>query len=297
MRVACVGEAMVELSLDAAPSTAARLGFAGDVLNTAIYLKRSAPELQVDFVTRVGRDAFSDRMVGFIAAEEVGTGAIGRSDDRNVGLYAITTDAQGERSFTYWRDSSAARTLFQAPDGPDFSVLEGYDVVYSSAITLAILSPDVRGALMTWLDEFRARGGRVAFDSNYRPRLWPDEATAHAAIERAWRSCDIALPSVDDEMAVFGDPDAPAVLDRLTGWGVRDGALKRGADGPVSLGEAVEAQYAPAAQVVDTTAAGDSFNGGYLAAALTGRGQRDALRAGHDLASMVVGVKGAIAPR
>ncbi len=288
---------MVELSLDAAPSNAARLGVAGDVLNTAIYLKRSAPDLQVDFVTCVGRDVFSDRMVEFIASEAVGTEAIGRSETRNVGIYAITTDENGERSFTYWRDTSAARTLFEGREGPDFTVLADYDVVYLSAITLAILSPEVREALMDWLEGFRARGGLVSFDSNYRPRLWPDAGTARAAIERMWKTCDIALPSVDDEMAIFGDADADAVAARLKSWKVRDGALKCGAGGPVSLGDPVDAEYPPATKVVDTTAAGDSFNGGYLSAALANRGQDVALRAGHDLAAMVVGVKGAIAPR
>ncbi len=296
-RVACIGEAMVELSLDAADPSRASLGFAGDTLNTAIYLKRAAPSLQVDFVTRLGRDAFSSQMLDFIAAEDLGTGAITFSETRSVGLYAISTDAAGERSFAYWRDTSAARELFQAGRRCDFSVLEGADVAYLSAITLAILPAEVRAALHGWLRDFRTKGGRVAFDSNYRPRLWPDPETARAAITALWQITDIALPSVDDEMAIYNDPDESAVTARLAADGVRDGALKRGPQGPLSLGDPVQATYAPAQKVVDTTAAGDSFNAGYLAALLTGAPQAEALQAGHALASKVVGVKGAIAPR
>lgn len=297
MRVACIGEAMVELSLDGPNADRAQVGYAGDALNTAIYLKRAAPALGVDFVTRLGRDAFSDRLLASVRAEGLGTDAVTFSKDRNVGLYAIATDAAGERSFTYWRSQSAAREMFQTDKGVRFDILADYDVLCLSAITIAILPEAVRSDLYDWIVGFRRKGGRVIFDSNYRPALWPDKDTARRDIRRMWESCDIALPSVDDEMAIFGDADAASVVARLKGWGVSEGALKCGPGGPVSLGEPVEASYPPAAKVVDTTAAGDSFNAGYLAARLTGESQARALRAGHDLASMVIGVKGAIAPR
>lgn len=296
MKVACIGEAMVELSLVPSGNTA-RVGFAGDTLNTAIYLKRAAPALDVSFVTRLGRDDFSARMRDFIAAEEVATDDIEISKTRCVGLYAISTDAAGERSFTYWRDSSAARDLFQIDEGISFTSLGKFDVLYLSAITLAILPDWVRLEFCNWLAGFRARGGLVSFDSNYRPALWTDQPTASASIGQMWEMTDIALPSVDDELAVFGDNSVEDVLVRLRAAGVRNGALKCGAGGPVSLGVPVTATYPAAKKVVDTTAAGDSFNGGYLAALLSGKDQAEALRAGHDLACYVVGVRGAIAPR
>ncbi len=170
-------------------------------------------------------------------------------------------------------------------------------MVYTSAITLAILSAGARAALFAWLPEYRRRGGRFAFDSNYRPALWPDAATARAAVETAWRLTDIALPSVDDERALFGDASTAAVRDRLRGWGVTAGALKCGAEGPLPLDDTPAAAWPPAARVVDSTAAGDSFNGGYLAAWLTGAGPAAALAAGHALAATVVQHRGAIIPR
>lgn len=296
MKIACVGEAMVELSLEASGETA-RVGFAGDTLNTAIYLKRAAPDLDVSYVTRLGRDAFSNRMLDFIRAEEISTHAVSVSGTRRPGLYAITTDAEGERSFTYWRENSAARDLFQDGGSMSFDVLSGFDVVYFSAISLAILPQPVRSQFLEWLAAYRQRGGRVGFDSNYRPALWEDAVTSRDMIGKAWALTDIALPSVDDEMAAFGDRDTNAVLSRLRGCGVTLGALKCGAGGPVSLGEQVAQAYDPATKVIDTTAAGDSFNAGYLAALLTGDSQAKALMAGHQLASRVIGIKGAIAPR
>ncbi|MDG2231893.1 MAG: PfkB family carbohydrate kinase, partial [Paracoccaceae bacterium] len=106
MKIAVIGEAMIEMSIT---GDQAQLGVAGDTLNTAIYLKRAAPQIEVDYITRLGRDSFSKRIKNFIADQFLGTSAIETDDDRVPGLYAITTNAQGERSFSYWRDQSAAR--------------------------------------------------------------------------------------------------------------------------------------------------------------------------------------------
>lgn len=298
MRVACIGECMVELTLPRDEADAGRIGFAGDTLNAAVYLKRSAPGIEVAYVTALGTDPLSERMLGFFAAEGLDTGLIERRPDRAPGLYAISLDARGERSFTYWRDSSAARTLFAPPAAVTPDRLAGFDLIYLSGITLAILSPAARGMLGGFLSGYRVRGGRVAFDSNYRPRLWPDAATARREIGALWAVTDIGLPSVDDEMALWGDPDADAVLARLRAAGVARGALKRGADGPLPIGPAGPLPaFPPAPRVVDTTAAGDSFNGAYLAALLAGGSEADCLAAGHAMAAKVIGHPGAIIPR
>lgn len=292
MKIAAIGEAMIELSL---AGDDAKVGVAGDTLNTAIYLKRSAPSLQVDYITRLGTDAFSDRIRDVIAAEQIGTDGILRDPNGTPGLYAITTDDAGERSFTYWRDSAAARQTFITDSGPDFSVLTGYDVLYLSGITMAILSIPVRAALLEFLRGFRHSGGRLCYDSNYRPRLWSDVHTARQMNDAMWALTDIALPSIDDEQALTGQ-SADDIATRFLGLR-KTGALKRGPLGPLCLQTGVHHDFPQAAAVVDTTAAGDSFNGGYLAASLTGADQADALRAGHDLAMRVIGHKGAILPR
>lgn len=294
--VLCIGEAMVEISLAPDRPDTAGLGFAGDTLNTAIYLKRAAPELRVAYGTKLGQDSLSDRMIAMMQAEGLDTALIRRSDTRVPGLYAISTDEKGERSFTYWRENSAARRLMEPP-GLEEGDLSGFDLVYLSAISLAILPPAGRARLMGWLRHYRHAGGRVAFDSNYRPALWSDQGTAQETVTDAWRLADIGLPSVDDEMALFGDPDEAAVLDRMRGYGLRCGVLKRGGRGPLPLDGAPPLAVEPAAKVIDSTAAGDSFNAGYLAAKLEGQDETAAMRAGHTLALRVIGHRGAILPR
>ena len=313
-RVACIGECMVELSLDAddaaAGSDAARVGFAGDTLNTAIYLKRSAGEAaRVGFVSVIGRDELSRRMRRFLRAEGIDDALVGGHARRLPGLYAIATDARGERSFSYWRERSAARTLFEpdadvrTEDGAEHArhaldALRRTDLVHLSGISLAILSPASRERLCERLARCRERGVRVSFDSNYRPALWEDAASAASWIARLWRLADIALPSADDERALFGDPSAEAVAARLRAAGVRDGAVKDGERGAVPIPtDAPAPPFEPLERMVDSTAAGDAFDGAFLAARLAGRSTTEAIAAGHALARTVVCHRGAIVPR
>lgn len=294
-RVGCIGEVIIELIAGAQGSAA--LGIAGDTYNTAVYLVRAlaGTGTAVDYVTVLGQDRFSDRILAHMAEHGVGTGAAARHPTRIPGLYAIDTDEGGERSFTYWRSEAAARTLFGDDGREAGEVVANYGLVVLSGISIAILPQSTRTALHAALDAYRARGGLVAFDSNYRPRLWGDVGLARRETMAMWARTDIALPSLDDEMALFGDTGEAAVVARLRGAGVGNGALKRGDGGPIDLGPGGAAPaVAKAARVVDTTAAGDSFNAGYLAALLKGGDPVAAMLAGHDLAIRVIGRRGAI---
>lgn len=291
----CIGECMLELHLPDADAAAANVSVSGDSLNTAIYTKRSASgDLHVAYATALGTDAISDRMLSVIQSEAIDTTLVRRIDDRTPGCYAILNDPRGERSFLYWRDQSAARELFADRSAGYVGALAKFDAWYLSGITLAILAPEQRTFLFEAIRSFRDRGGLLVFDSNYRPNLWDNQSDAQETISQAWRLCDIALPSLDDEMALFEDACEQDVLDRLASYGVRFGALKRAALGPTPIGWTGDLAFPPAKSVVDTTAAGDSFNGGFLAALATGRSAQDAARAGHGLASLVVSHKGAI---
>ena len=143
------------------------------------------------------------------------------------------------------------------------------------------------------------RGTKIAFDPNFRPALWEDHATARETMDRMWQLTDIALPSIDDEMALYGLDSEAEVIAKFAAQDWDGISIKRGVRGPISplLAPDELPDFPPAAKVVDTTAAGDSFNGGYLAAFLAGADEAARLIAGHRLASMVVAAPGAIIPR
>ena len=294
-RIVSIGEAMVELSAAGAGGDLWRLGIAGDTLNTAWYLRRLlGPEWSVDYVSRVGRGAFSRRMVAFLKAEGIGTAHVGRDPEREIGLYAIALEG-GERSFSYWRDNSAARRLAEDPAALA-AALEGARLAYVSGITVAILPEAGRAALKAALKAARARGALVVFDPNLRPRLWEGAAAMRAGIEAFAGGADLVLPSFEDEAAQFGDADLEATVARYLALGAGEVVVKNGG-GPMRFGGAggfgVLGDLAPE-RAVDTTAAGDSFNAGYLAAALSGAGPAEAIRAGHALSRQVIRSPGAL---
>ena len=296
IRLLAIGEVMAEIR---SHDDGFVVGFAGDTYNTAVYAARQLGAAgQVGYVTRVGREPLSRALVAQAVAEGLDVGQIAIDPDHNIGLYAVATDKDGERSFSYWRADSAARRLFASDETAP--AMPRADIIYLSGITLAILAPEARSRLIERLAEAQASNGtKIAFDPNFRPVLWEDHDTARAIIEHMWRIADIALPSIDDEMALFGDDSEDRVIARFAARRWHGIAIKRGSRGPVSphLEPGELPDFSPASRVVDTTAAGDSFNGGYLAALINGADEAERLLAGHRLAARVVAAPGAIIPR
>lgn len=292
--IASVGECMLELSGSDAEW---RMGHAGDAFNMLWAMRAILPDsMATDFVSAFGDDPFSASQLAFFDANGIGTASSPRIAGARPGLYAITLEG-AERSFTYWRADSAARKLADEPSLLAKS-LENRALVYFSGITLAILDDDRRDALLTALAEARKGGARIAFDPNYRPRLWASAEKARAAITDALTVADIALPTFPDEQALFGD-GAPAETARRIGEaGVAEIVVKNG-EAEALLVFPGGSRSVPAVYVsdpVDTTGAGDSFNGGYLAARLLGCEPDEAARRAHAVAAAVVQVRGALAP-
>ncbi len=293
-RLVAIGEAMVEMAPSAAPGDY-RIGFAGDTLNTAWYARKAMPsDWSVEYLTALGDDAISTRMVDFIAAAGIGTDHIARLGGRTVGLYMIELK-DGERSFAYWRGQSAARLL--ADDAARLAAgIAGAGVVYLSGISLAVLEGEGRATLYDALRDARQAGARVVFDPNLRPRLWPDDATMCRVIMEAAALSDVVLPSHEDEATYFGDADLKATADRYAAAGAGLVVVKNGGGEMLTLEDGTYATHAPerVTEIVDTTAAGDSFNAGFLAAWLTGADVAGSVRAGARLAARVIGQRGAL---
>lgn len=275
-----------------------RQGFAGDSFNTAYYLRTFLPETYaVDYFTALGTDPVSDEMLAFMAGSGVGTSFVGRIAGRSPGLYMIHLD-HSERSFSYWRSASAARLLADDPAALR-NAIDASDTIFFSGITLAILAPDAVETLLAEISRAKNAGKLVAFDPNIRPSLWSDPATLRRTISAGAQAANMVMPSFEDEARHFGDASIEATIARYAGLGIEKLVVKNGAEG-ITLsfgGERTFVPSVPAEKLVDTTGAGDSFNGAFLAKYVVTGDPRLAAKFAAHIAATVIGHHGALVER
>src|SRR3990167_8794750 len=269
---AAIGECMIELN----PLKRSRtLAFSGDKLNTTVYFARCSDleRVRIHYATAVGDDPYSQQMLQQWMEEGIQTDCARQIPGKLPGLYLIHNDAQGEREFYYYRSQAAAREMFHGTAGQTlYDQLLQFNMFYLSSISLAILYEAGRTKLIDLLQCAHAEGKTICFDTNYRPRLWSSPEAARDAITQILPFCHIALPSFEDEQQLFGDPTPAATADRLHQAGIAEVVVKQGEQGYL-LSDSLEKQQIridPVSHVVDATAAGDAFNGAYLAARLQG---------------------------
>ncbi|PHM45066.1 ribokinase [Xenorhabdus mauleonii] len=303
-KIALIGECMIELNGE--PFGSMTQSYGGDVLNSAVYLARAGKgSLDVYFVTAMGVDPLSCGMITRWQQEGINTSLVLIDSAHQPGLYLIQLDEQGERTFLYWRNNSAARYLLRHADYPKIcQQLEGMDALYLSGITLAILPEEDRQLLLNDLKKLSSQGKTIFFDSNYRPALWESVAQARECYQKMYAITDIALVTDDDELQLWGEASTGVNLmsesfNRLQKMGVKQAIIKAGAKGCFyrDLREQAEMQHIaaePVATVVDTTAAGDAFNAGFISGLLNGQSIHDSALLGHELAGVVIQHKGAI---
>ncbi|MGC1498052.1 MAG: sugar kinase [Sulfitobacter sp.] len=295
MKILSIGECMAELS----PQDEAgvfRLGFAGDTFNTAWYLRRINPEIAVSFFTGLGTDTISEQLRSTIKDAGINDQYGVVVADKTVGLYLISLE-NGERSFSYWRGQSAARSLASNRTALE-QAIDDHDLIYFSGITLAILDAKGRDTLLSVLRAGRAAGKQIAFDPNLRPRLWEDSDTMLKVTMEGAGVSDILLPSFEDEAAWFGDADPKATAQRYLSVGASTVVVKNGADtiyhhSPDGDGTI---NVPHIANVIDTTAAGDSFNAAIFAGLKDGISVPQCIAAACQLSGKVVMARGALVP-
>ena len=210
-RVISIGEVMVELARQ--NDGRFGIGCGGDTFNTAVYLARAG--IEVAYASALGDDRYSNDIVAMAKAEGIATDLILRVPGRLPGLYLIETDAKGERSFSYWRDASPARELFEMADWATIAEsMMTARLIYFSGITLSLYSNTGLGRFLAVVELARKNGVKIAFDGNFRPRGWKgDLPRTRTVFAEALKRVDLALPTYDDEAVLWGDPE-PGSHDR-----------------------------------------------------------------------------------
>ena len=292
--IAIIGEVMLELSpLSERNYTR---GISGDTYNSACTL--AGLDINTTYITCLGEGQSADiirqdaqlRQVHLLEPKEV--------INKSPGLYMITNDATGERFFDYWRSDSAAKALFNNEDLllPLLKQVENHDYIYLSGITLALMSDACRMMFNLFLVDYRNQGGQVIFDPNYRPKLWGDKATAIKAIDEILSTVDIYLPGYEEEEILFSANSTDDAVKRLFTIEANEIVIKNGPKNCflITNQQVENIKITPSNNVIDTTGAGDTFNGGYIGARLTGLTPKDAIAFGAKSASQVLTIKGGV---
>lgn len=293
-----IGECMVEMS-----SRGQHLyhqTFAGDTYNTAVYLKRCNPEQKVSYWSAIGKDAISQQFLAQLTYENLDSSLVYTHQSKTLGLYMIDTDESGERSFSYWRSDSAAKqavSLFKQQHS--LERLSSAKSIFLSGISLAILSEQDKEQLLQLVFQLKQQGCTVIFDPNYRPQLWTSVEHARLWTDKAYALADIAFPGCDDHKTLYGHQNLTEVQNHVTALNVKEIVIKNGEHG-IQIFNQGQHSIVPAHKVnkvIDTTAAGDAFNGGYLAARFAGHNVQMAAGFGAKIAAYVIGFRGAIVDR
>jgi 2-dehydro-3-deoxygluconokinase len=294
--VVVMGECMVEFS----PNNSGMLNqsFAGDVYNTAVYLKRLTDKsTNVSILTAVGNDDISNKMLSAFAAEDIDTSMVLISDKATVGAYLIETDELGERSFVYWRGNSAAKSMLaKTAISEELLSQNKTSVFYFSGISIAVLNRADREQFWQMINKLKAQGIEIVFDSNYRPRLWDNKQDAVIQFKQALEVSDVVFAGVEDFDLLYKKNSFDAVAEFLQQFDIREAIIKNGAKGVMSIhsGKVDFIPVVPVDNVVDSTSAGDSFNGAYLAAKINGQEIKEAVQFANKIAALVIQHSGAI---
>ncbi|MDB5035399.1 MAG: ketodeoxygluconokinase [Chlorobi bacterium] len=267
--------------------------FAGDAFNALFYAGRLG--LSTGFISSVGDDLFTPMIVDGIEREGIDTSHLLRPEGLRNGLYFIQLDAGGEYTFHFWRAGSAAtETLLRSDIGGLARYISGAGAFLLTGVGLAVLRGERE------LDKLlRDVHGRtpIVFDTNYRARLWESPSACARRFEAILPSIDILLPTESDLAAIYPGVPVDDLCARFTGMGVSAIAMKQGERGCSYYRDgALHAVPPEPLTPLDTTGAGDAFNGGFLAAMLRGRDIAECCRVGQRVARHVLGVRGAIDP-
>ena len=289
----CMGEPMLEFNqLPLRPDGSRHYleGHGGDTSNAAVAAARQGAS--TGMITGLGRDMPGDSFMALWEREGIDTGTVTRTDRYQTGVYFVTHDEAGHHFLHHSANSAAA--MFGPGDVPVRAIGRAR-MLYLSGISQGI-STSACDATLAAIDAARRHGVKIAYDTNYRPRLWPPSRAA-AMMRATMESVDYALPGIEDVRILTGLTDPDAMLDYYLKLGCGVVVLKMGEAGAYLATPGARVKIpALKVEVVDATGAGDTFCGSFLARILAGDSPEPAAR----YAAVAAGLKctgyGAVAP-
>ena len=227
----------------------------------------------VAFFGKVGRDPFGDRLVDGLRADGIDVSAVARVDQPPTGTASIWVEPGGENAIACVPGANGA-----------------VDAAYAARVFDRIAAADVL------LLQLEIPFATIAFILERLPKERPivvlDPAPAQDLSGLRLGRIDILTPNRSELRVLTGIDDIEPAARRLLALGVRGVACKAGEEGAYWIGEAMTHVPAIGVDAVDSTAAGDAFNGA-LACAIPERSILDAIRFANAAGALATTKRGA----
>ena len=266
-------------------------GWGGDTSNFTVSAARQG--VSVGHICRLGGDEFGKSFMDLWADEGIDTSRVLIEEDAWTAIYIISLMEGGGHDFTYYRAGSAASRY--CVDDLDVEYISGAKAFHTSGISLAI-SKTVRDATLEALRISKESDGFNSFDVNMRAKLW-DIETAREALAEAFGYSDVVFASMDDMNTLYGMTDMEEAARHLREMGVGIVVVKHGGEGCyVSTDKERFTMPGYKIDVVDSTGAGDAFDGAWVKGVLMGWDLRRTASFANAVGALTATGLGAVAP-
>ena len=240
-----------------------KINFGGDTYNSAVYFSRlTNNKTNTFYSTALGKDNFSKKMISRFKNENIKCDYIRTDGENPPGLYSIEINEKGERSFSYWRDQSPSKYIFLGSKGKKLvKDINNADVFYYTGISAGILDEKQRKDLI----KIGSTATICGFDFNYRSQLHYNNKVSQLLFNEINNRVDIHFVSFDDARELFKIKNPLEIFEIINEK--KNLILIRYKNSIIfkNKQQEIKTVTVPHGEVVDTTAAGDAFNGSFLA--------------------------------
>ena len=240
-----------------------KINFGGDTYNSAVYFSRlTNNKTNTFYSTALGKDNFSKKMISRFKNENIKCDYIRTDGENPPGLYSIEINEKGERSFSYWRDQSPSKYIFLGSKGKKLvKDINNADVFYYTGISAGILDEKQRKDLI----KIGSTATICGFDFNYRSQLHYNKKVSQLLFNEINNRVDIHFVSFDDARELFKIKNPLEIFEIINEK--KNLILIRYKNSIIfkNKQQEIKTVTVPHGEVVDTTAAGDAFNGSFLA--------------------------------
>ena len=260
----CIGELLIDfqsVGIAALKDTQQFVKKAGgapaNVCVQAVKLGRKAA-----YLTKVGNDGFGEFLIETLKNEGVDVSYISKSREHDTSLAFVSFTEDGEREFSFFR-RAAADLYFTTGDFKDVELKSGDVLEFGSVALQTFVARTTHKYL---IDKAKTGGALVCFDPNLRFNLWEDKEELKKVVNEFAVYADVIKVGEDELEFITGLKGKEAVDAMFTG-NLKILLLTNGGKGAkIYLSDGRTADCGGyKVKTVDTTGAGDSFFGAFIA--------------------------------